>query len=123
MVIVDTSIWIDHFRAGNPALESLLLEADVAVHPFVLGELACGGITRTSTIFSYLRELPEAPLIDQQEFYPFVENNTLSGAGIGFVDVHLLASARVASMFLWTFDKKLMNCALTLKVAYKSHGM
>jgi predicted nucleic acid-binding protein len=120
MVIVDTSIWVDHFKAGNPTLEKLLLEADVAVHPFVLGELACGGITRTSTIFSYLCELPEAPVIEQQEFFPFIENQKLVGAGIGFVDVHLLASARVASMFLWTIDKRLMNCAARLKVAFKS---
>lgn len=121
MVIIDTSIWVDHFRKGNPSLEKLLLEADVTVHPFVLGELACGGITRNTMIYSYLRELPEAPLIDQREFFLFVENQKLSGAGIGFVDVHLLASARISSMFLWTFDARLMKCAARLNVAFKSY--
>ena len=119
MVLVDTSIWVNHLRKGDRHLESLLLDSEVACHPFIIGELACGNIRNRSEILSLLKTLPSTSTVDMTEYLFFVEQNHLFGMGIGFVDVHLLASAKLSGIPLWTADKKLKEAALHLKVSYK----
>jgi predicted nucleic acid-binding protein len=118
MVLVDTSIWVNHLRSGDIRLEKLLLNDEVVCHPFVIGELACGKIKNRSEILPLLQTLPEAPAIDLAEYLYFIEQNHLSGIGIGFVDVHLLASAKLSGITLWTNDKKLQSTALELGISY-----
>ena len=118
MVLVDTSIWVHHLRKGDRRLESLLLNNEVACHPFIIGELACGNIRNRSEILSLLKTLPSTTNVDMNEYLFFVEHNRLFGAGMGFVDVHLLASAKLSDVPLWTIDKRLKEAALHLKVSY-----
>jgi hypothetical protein len=119
MVLVDTSIWVNHLRKGDRQLERLLVDGDVACHPYIVGELACGNIKNRHEILTLLQALPSTTTADITEFLFFVEQNQLSGTGIGFVDVHLLASAKLSGIPLWTADKKLRDAALHLKVSYK----
>jgi len=119
MVIVDTSIWVTHLRQGNPQLEKLLLDTEVMCHPFIIGELACGKLKNRTEIISSLQFLPMAPMIEFDEFLFFVDQNHLMGKGIGFVDVHLLASAQLAGVPLWTADKSLKSAADQLKLTFK----
>ena len=118
MVLVDTSIWVNHLRRGDIQLEELLLNGEVVCHPFVIGELACGNIKNRYEILTLLQSLPETPTIDLAEYLYFIEQNHLSGIGIGFVDVHLLASAKLSGIPLWTNDKRLKETAIKLKVFY-----
>ena len=119
MILVDTSIWVSHLRHGSRQLENLLYDAEVMCHPFIIGELACGNLKNRIEILSLLRALPSAPTIEFDEFLFFIERNRLIGTGIGFVDVHLLASAQLAGVPLWTTDKRLKSAATRLKVSYR----
>jgi hypothetical protein len=119
MVIVDTSIWVNHLREGNSHLEELLLNANVVCHHFIIGELACGNIRNRNEFLSLIQTLPMAPMIDPDEFLYFIEQNSLMGKGIGFVDIHLLASACLSEIPLWTSDKKLKSVSTELNIAYK----
>jgi predicted nucleic acid-binding protein len=119
MVLVDASIWVTHLRAGSRHLEKLLLDAQVVCHPFIIGELACGNIRNRTEILALLQSLPMAPIIDLDEYLFLVERNKLIGMGIGFVDIHLLASAQLWELPLWTSDKKLRSAAIALKIAYR----
>lgn len=120
MVLVDTSIWIDHLKKGNAALQNLLLDIEVVCHPFIIGELACGNLRNRKEILSLLHSLPLAPTLDSDEILYFIENKKLMGLGIGLIDVHLLASAKLAHVSLWTFDKKLRNASDVLEISYTS---
>jgi predicted nucleic acid-binding protein len=122
MVLVDTSVWVNHLQKGNIHLEELLLEGKVVCHPLVIGELACGNIKNRSEILALLQALPKAPAIDLAEYLYFIDQNHLSGTGIGFVDVHLTASAQLSEIPLWTNDKKLKETARKLKIIY-IHGV
>ena len=119
MVIVDTSIWVSHLREGNRQLELLLLDDDVVCHPFIIGELACGNIRNRAEILSLMQTLPVAPKAQDDEILFFIEKHDLHGIGIGLVDVHLLASARLSRISLWTSDKKLRAAANRLNLSYK----
>jgi predicted nucleic acid-binding protein len=111
MILVDTSVWIDHFRAGNERLKSLLFDQQVFCHRFIIGELACGALRKRS-----LKALPEAHLVEHEEVMSFLEAHRLYGQGIGSVDVHLLASTLLARSAIWTFDKPLRRAAAALNV-------
>ncbi|UCC74065.1 MAG: type II toxin-antitoxin system VapC family toxin [Gemmatimonadota bacterium] len=113
-MLVDTSVWIDHLRRGNAALARWLKESEVWCHPFVVGELACGQLEARSEVLSLLSALPQAPLAGHEEVLAFVESNRLAGAGIGWIDAHLLAAARLAGVGLWTLDRPLVAVALEL---------
>lgn len=113
-MLVDTSVWVDHFRRGNPALARRLNSAEVWCHPFVIGELACGNLSRRKEILGLLSSLPQAFLADHGETISFVEANALSGKGIGWVDAHLLASARLTGISIWTLDRRLGSVAAAL---------
>jgi predicted nucleic acid-binding protein len=119
MVLVDTSVWVNHFRRGEHHLAELLMYAEVACHSLIIGELACGNIGNRAEILNLLRSLPSAPAINFDEYLYFVERNQLYGIGIGFVDVHLLASAKLARVPLWTNDKKLQQAATSLDLSYR----
>ena len=119
MVLVDTSIWVTHLRHGSRQLEKLLMDAEVMCHQFIIGELACGNLKNRNEIISLLQSLPMAPTIEFDEFLFFIDKNHLMGKGMGFVDVHLLASAQLTSVTLWTSDKWLKSAADQLKLTFK----
>jgi predicted nucleic acid-binding protein len=119
MILVDTSIWVTHLRQGSRQLEKLLMDAEVMCHPFIIGELACGNLKNRNEIISLLQSLPMAPTIELDEFLFFIDRNHLMGKGIGFVDVHLLASVQMAGVPLWTADKRLMSAADQLELTFE----
>ena len=119
MILVDTSIWVTHLRQGSRQLEKLLMDAEVMCHPFIIGELACGNLKNRNEIISLLQSLPMASAIEFDEFLFFIDRNQLMGKGIGFVDIHLLASAQLTGVPLWTADKKLKSAANQLDLAFK----
>jgi len=107
MVLVDTSVWVAHLREGNTGLEMLLNDGEVVCHPFIIGELACGNLGTRSEILSLLQALPMAIQAEHEEIMHFIEDHRLMGKGLGYIDIHLLASALLTQDPLWTFDKKL----------------
>lgn len=117
MVLVDTSVWADHLRRHDAAMARLLEAREVLVHPFVIGELACGLFPRRSEILDLLSKLPSAPLLGQAELLDFIDRHALAGKGVGFVDIHLLAAALVARAGLWTRDRRLAQAAAALGAA------
>ena len=119
MILVDTSIWVTHLRQGSLQLEKLLMGAEVMCHPFIIGELACGNLKNRNEIISLLQSLPMAPTIEFDEFLFFIDRNHLMRKGIGFVDVHLLASAQLTGVPLWTADKRLKSAADQLELTFK----
>ena len=119
MILVDTSVWVDHLRDGAPALAAALEKASVLMHPFVLGELACGNLKNRGEVLRLLGDLPAAPMATDPEVLNYIERRALMGRGIGYVDVHLLASVALAGAArLWTRDKRLAAVAADLKLAY-----
>ena len=120
MVLVDTSVWISHFRNGSHKLARLLLEETVLCHPFIIGELACGHLKNRHEILSLLNTLPQGPIADQAEVLQFIENKGLMGRGIGLIDVHLLACALLTKSSLWTEDTNLQKTARHLSVIYEN---
>jgi predicted nucleic acid-binding protein len=115
-VLVDTSVWVSHLRFGEERLEAMLHEEQVATHPFVIGELACGTMKNRKEILTLLDSLPKAIATTQEEIMLFIERNKLMGQGLGLVDVHLLSSAILSSIPLWTLDKSLARVAGNLGV-------
>jgi predicted nucleic acid-binding protein len=118
MILADTSIWMDHFRRGDPRLVQFLDRGDVVMHPFVIGELVLGYVPRIGEMLEDLRTLPKAIVADLDEVLQFVAHRKLSGSGIGYVGVHLLAAVALApETFLWTRDKRLHVAAQSLSLA------
>ncbi len=118
MIMVDTSVWIDHLRSGDQRLADLLNRSQVLIHPFVIGELACGNLRKRGEILRLLNGLPQAKLASQEEVLYMIEHNRLMGLGIGFIDAHLLASAVLSdAAALWTHDKRLQKVAGKLEIA------
>ena len=118
MVIVDTPIWINHLRKGDRHLEKLLLDAEVICHEFVFGELACGNLKNRTEILALLQSLPHSPTVDPKEFLYFIEKHQFMGRGLGFVDVHLLASAQLSRLPIWTADNNLREASKDLQLQY-----
>ncbi len=119
MVLVDTSVWIGHFHKTDAILARLLEEERVILHPFVLGELACGTLQNRTEIISLLHALPVAPRVEDDEVLFFIARHKLMGQGMGLIDIHLLASCCLASCKLWTRDKRLLVAAQAMKVDWK----
>ncbi len=118
MILVDTSVWVDHLRATDAVLASLLGATMVLTHPFIIGELALGNLRRRETVLSALSDLPPANVATDAEVLHFIDRHTLFGRGIGYVDIHLLAAARLTTgAKLWTRDKRLHGIALQLDLA------
>jgi len=118
MVLVDTSVWVAHLRDGNIGLEALLNDGHVVCHPFIVGELACGNLKNRSEILSLLHALPMALYADQEEVIQFIEKYRLMGKGLGYIDMHLLASAILTNVPLWTLDKRLNEVSSTMGIEY-----
>ncbi len=116
MVLADTSVWMEHFRRGQPGLAKFLNQGVVLMHPFVVGELSCGNLHDRSTVLSNLNALPFAKLASHSEVMQLMEARKLYGLGLGWIDAHLLASALLSNCLLWTFDKRLSKVAASLKL-------
>ena len=114
MLLVDTSVWVSHLREGNVGLANSLNDGDVVCHPFIIGELACGLLRNRSEILSLLQTLPMVIQAEHEEVLPFIENNKLMGKELGYIDIHLLASAVLAETPIWTLDKKLNEVSIKL---------
>ena len=115
--LVDTSVWIDHLRRRNERLAELLGEGRVTCHEFVIGELACGAFKNRGEILALLGALPASPVAEHEEVVRLVEQRRLAGRGLGWIDMHLLASALLANCPLWTNDRALGAAATELGVA------
>lgn len=115
MILVDTSIWVDHFRSGDAGLVAALEAGDVVCHPFVVGELACGGLKNRAEILRLLQALPSAAVASHDEVLRFIDSRGLAGRGAGYVDVHLLASVALSpGVRIWTRDRRLAGIAREL---------
>ena len=116
MILVDTSVWVDHLRQGEPQLAAALERLEVAIHPWVIGELACGHLRQRQQVLSLLAGLPSLPVALDQEVFQFIEGRALMGHGIGYLDAHLLAAALIGNARLWTRDRRLRQIADELAV-------
>jgi predicted nucleic acid-binding protein len=118
MVLVDTSVWIDHFRRGDLRLAGFLDRGNAVMHPFVLGELTLGHLSGIAEVIDDLRRLPKAAVANTDEVLEFIVDRKLPGSGIGYVDVHLLAAAAlVPETLVWTRDRRLLAAAQSLSLA------
>jgi predicted nucleic acid-binding protein len=118
MILVDTSVWVDHLRTSDEMLVGLLDTAMVLAHPLVIGELALGNLDRREIVLSALSDLPRAIVATDTEVLHFIDRHTLFGRGVGYTDVHLLAAVRLtAGAELWTRDKRLHGVAVQLGLA------
>ena len=118
MILVDASVWIDHIRSPNDALERLLERGDVLTHAFIIGEIALCHIRRRRDVLVELRKIPTSEAVSDEEVFEFIERYRLFGTGIGYVDAHILASAFMTpGARLWTRDKRLRVTAEKLNVA------
>jgi hypothetical protein len=124
VILVDTSVWVDHLRSGDPVLAELLQQSRVIMHPMVLGELACGNLQNRQQLLQLWQQLESLQVVSHDEALYFVEQNGLMGKGIGYVDVHLLASAAIAAgVKLWTRDKRLAQVAADLRYAWEESAL
>ena len=123
MILVDTSVWIDHLRSNSLVLSGLLRSSRVVMHPLVLGELACGNLNNRSQLLMLWSGLGSMPTVNHEEALFFIEKNKLMGQGIGYIDVQLLASVALdTGTRLWTHDKRLEALAIQLEYAWnKDH--
>ena len=111
MILVDTTVWVEHLRRGLPSLATLLQEGEVLIHPWVIGELACGNLRNRQQVLELLQGLPMATVASDAEALLLIEREQLMGRGIGYIDAHLLASARLSHCRLWTQDRRLAAVA------------
>jgi len=118
MILVDTSVWIEHFVSGVSDLGTLLDEGNVLTHPFVIGELACGNLRNREEILADVAMMPAARPASHDEVMDLVGRRHLWSKGIGWIDVHLLASALITGSRLWTLDRALQRAASNLNVRY-----
>ena len=118
MILVDTSVWVEHLRVASAILKELLDHGEILGHPFVLGELALGSLRQRERFLSDLRDLPQAVVAEDEEVSRMIDRQALFGRGIGYVDAHLLAAARLtAGSRLWTRDRRLQAVAAELSLA------
>ena len=116
MVLADTSVWVEHFRGREKGLAGPLAEGLVLMHPFVMGELACGNLKDRSLVLSHLNSLPSAKIATHNEALQFLDRHKTWGQGLGWIDVHLLASALISDCGFWTLDKRLALAAADLRL-------
>ena len=116
MILADTSVWVNHLRKGSRDLAAFLSDGMVVCHPFVIGELACGGLKNRAEVLALLAVLPSAAVASHDEAMRIVHDHKLHGKGLGWIDMHLLASAFLSGFSLWTNDKALAAAARSLRV-------
>jgi predicted nucleic acid-binding protein len=117
MTLADTSVWVDHLRNNNSRLSQLLFDGEVLSHPFVIGELACGFLTKRAEILSLLSTLPKIVVAEHDEVLQLLDARRLYGRGLGWVDMHLLASAVLSQTPIWSLDRTLSKAADAIGVA------
>lgn len=122
MILVDSSVWMDHFHNRSARLAALLDAEQVCVHPFVIGEIACGNLKNREEILALLHALPAAHKADDDEILFFIERHGLHGRGVGLVDVHLLASCLIDRCLIWTADKRLRALAEEMHIESSQQG-
>jgi predicted nucleic acid-binding protein len=123
VILVDTSVWVDHLRRGDSDLAALLDDGRVLMHPFVIGEVACGSLSERAEMIGLMMNMPAAALAEHDEVLTFVEQHRLHGQGIGFVDAHLLTSvALMPGTLLWARDRRLLRTATSLGCAFEPRG-
>jgi predicted nucleic acid-binding protein len=118
-MLVDTAVWIDHLRRSDPILVGLLEHMQVTVHPFIVGEVACGHLANRAEVLDALEALPKAPVVAHSAVLAFVERHALMGRGLGWVDMHLLASASASGEKILTRDRRLQVAARELGLAHE----
>lgn len=119
MILVDTSVWIDHLRGTDAPLSELLNEGRVCMHPHVLGEIALGSLKNRAVVLESMRDLPQAAVATDEEVFRFIEDHALFGLGIGYTDAHLLAATKLSpGTQLWTRDRRLSTVSARLGLAY-----
>ena len=117
-VLADSSVWVEHLRHGNAEMSVLLGKNVIRIHDFVIGELACGNLPHRDQFLGDLGKLPRTPSVSHEEALALLDLHRLSGHGVGWVDIHLLASALVAGTSFWTLDKALRKVAAKLRIAF-----
>lgn len=122
MTLADTSVWVNHFRRGDATLARLLNEEEAGLHPFVIGEIAAGNLGNRAAILGYLASLPQTPVALESEVHYLLESRRLWGAGLGWVDLHLLAAAALAGWRLFTADRALVAAAARLGIQSENGG-
>jgi predicted nucleic acid-binding protein len=123
VILVDTSLWVEHLRRGLPRLATLLQEGEVLIHPQVIGELACCNLRNRHQVLELLQGLPTATVASDAEVLLLIEGDRLMGRGIGYIDAHLLASARLSHCRLWTQDRRLAAVALEQGLTMQEPGL
>jgi len=118
MILVDTSIWIDHLRQQLNDFELLLVEESICSHPFIVGELACGNLHNRQEIIQLLKHLPQAAVASDDEVLEFIMLHQLAGKGLGYIDMHLLAASKLSALKLWTKDRRLNQAATQLNISW-----
>jgi hypothetical protein len=119
MILADTSVWVDHLRSkGHPHLVALLEQNAVWVHPWIVGEIACGNLARRSTVLQEMQKLPQISVAQDREVLFLIERHRLMGCGIGYIDAQLLAAALAQGARIWTRDKRLLDAAARLNILY-----
>jgi len=119
MVLVHTSIWVHHLRQGNTGLEKLLNKGQVMCHRFIIGEIACGNIKNRTEILTLLQLLPMTTLAKHEEVMEFIETHKLMGRGLGYIDIHLAASAKLTGIPIWTLDKRFGDISKELGISFQ----
>jgi predicted nucleic acid-binding protein len=114
MILVDSSVWINHLRWGDKQLQALLYEEKVKTHPFVIGEICSGQLHNRKILMELLNALPTVSIAEHQETLLLLESKRLFGKGLGWIDIHLLASAIISDVPLWTYDKRLAEISSKL---------
>ena len=124
MILVDTSVWVDHLRQADVGMREQLAAGSVATHPMVIGEIACGNLPRREETLAQLRALPGLKVLDDEAVVALIESNKLMGRGIGFVDAHLLGAVLAGPLgtLIWTRDRRLHELADESGVAYFENG-
>ncbi len=118
MILVDTSVWIDHLSASDERMTQLLMNCEVLAHPFVTGELAMGNLRNREPVLDLLQNLPQAAVANESEVLRFIQDKSLFGLGVGYIDVHLLAAVVLTpGSTLWTRDKRLLAACIRLDIA------
>jgi predicted nucleic acid-binding protein len=117
MILVDTSVWVNHLRQPDAALQQALIDQQVLIHPFILGEIACGNLKRRADFLSELSKLPSAIFAENYEVMSLIERHRLFGTGVGWIDAHLLTSALLTHCRLWADDIRLQQAAVRFKIA------
>ena len=119
MILADTSVWVDHLRGGDALFERALVAGSILIHPYVIGEIALGHLRRRKLILDGMSELPMATVAADEEVLNLIDREKLFGRGVGYIDAHLLAAARLSgNAALWTRDRQLREVAQALGLAH-----